>query len=112
MTKRSLTRLAAAAGGLALPLAAGVGVAAADPDLDPFINTTCSYQQAVSALNAENPPVAAVFNESATAKVLLRQFLAAPPSQRQQMAQQLASTPQGQQSVGVIQQITAVCNNY
>lgn len=112
MIKLSPTRLAAAVGSLALSLTAGAGIACADPDLDPFINTTCSYQQAVSALNAENPTVAAAFNESAIAKVMLRQFLDAPPSQRQQMAQQLQSTPQGQQSVGVIQQVTAVCNNY
>lgn len=110
MFKLSLT--AAAAGGLALSLAAGPGIASADPDLDPFINTTCNYQQAVSALNAENPDVAAAFNGSLVAQTLLRQFLAAPPSQRVQMSHQLESSPAGQQSVGVIRQITAVCNNY
>ena len=52
MLKLSLTRLAVAVGGLALSLTAGTRVASADPDLGPAINTTCSYQQVVSALNA------------------------------------------------------------
>lgn len=112
MFKPSSTRLAAVVGGLALSLTAGSGIACADPDLDPFINTTCNYQQAVSALNAENPEVAAAFNGSLVAQTLLRQFLAAPPPQRVQLANQLEGSPAGQQSVGVIKQITAVCNNY
>lgn len=112
MIKLPSLRLAAAVGGLALSLTAGSGIACADPDLDPFINTTCSYQQAVSALNAENPEVAAAFNGSLVAQTLLRQFLAAPRDQRVQMTQQMESSPAGQQSVGVIRQITAVCNNY
>ena len=61
MTKLSLTRLAVAVGGLALSLTAGAGVASADPDLDPIVNTTCTYPQAVAALNAQNPAAAAVF---------------------------------------------------
>lgn len=112
MTKRSLNRLAVAVGGLALTMTAGAGVASADPDLGPIVNTTCTYPQAVAALNAENPQAAAEFNASPATQSLLRQFLASPPSQRQRMAQQIASTPAGQQYFGVIQQIAATCNNY
>ncbi|MGA8125027.1 MAG: hemophore-related protein, partial [Mycobacterium sp.] len=43
MATLSLTRLAVAVCGLALSLTAGAGVASADPDLGPAINTTCSY---------------------------------------------------------------------
>ncbi len=57
MIKLSLTRLAAAVGGLAVAFAAGAGVASATPDLGPAVNTTCSYPQLVSALNAQGPEV-------------------------------------------------------
>ena len=63
MIKLSLTRLGAAVGGLALSLAAGAGIASAAPDLGPAINTTCSYPQLVSALNAQGPEAGAQFNK-------------------------------------------------
>lgn len=112
MIKLSLTRLVVPVAGLALSLTAGVDVASAEPDLDAVINTTCSYHQAVSALNAENPEVAAAFNSSPVAQSILRQFLGSPPNQRVQMAQMMQSSPVIQQSFGVIQQVTASCSNY
>lgn len=112
MVKLSLTRLAVAVGGLALSLTAGTGIASADPDLGPIVNTSCSYPQAVAALNAQNPEAAAQFNASPATQSLLRQFLASPPNRRLQMAQQLESSPGAQQYLGVIQQIAATCNNY
>jgi hypothetical protein len=49
MVTRSLGKLAAAAGGLALSVLVGAGIASAD-DLSPAaINTTCSYPQVVAA---------------------------------------------------------------
>ena len=88
MVPQSLTRLAVAVGGLALSLTAGAGVASADPDLGPAINTTCSYSQVGAALNAEDPAAAAQFNASPMTQGYLRQFLASPPARRQQLAQQ------------------------
>jgi hemophore-related protein len=105
------TRLAVAVGGLALSLTAGVGVAFADP-LDSAIDTTCSYSQAVAALNAQSPAVAQQFNVSPAAQAWLRTFLASPVDQRQQMARQAQSVPGAQQYVGVVLQITNTCNNY
>jgi hypothetical protein len=58
----SLSRLAVAVGGLALSLNAWAAVASADPDLDPIANTTCSYPQVMSALNAQDPATAAQFS--------------------------------------------------
>lgn len=110
--RRSLTRRAAAIGGLALSLTAGAGVASAQPDLDPIINTTCNYSQVVSALNAQDPAAAAQFNGSPTAQSYLRRFLAAPPDQRQRMAQQVQGVPQAQQYFGLIGQVANTCNNY
>lgn len=97
MVTLSLTRLVAAVGGLALSLTAGAGVATADPDLGPVINTTCNYSQVLSALNAQSPAAAAQLNASPTAQSVLRGFLDSSPDQRQQIAQELQSRPGSQQ---------------
>jgi hemophore-related protein len=111
MVTLSLTRLATAVGAVALSLTAGAGLASAQPD-DPVVNTTCTYPQVVSALNAQDPAAAAQFNASPVAQSALRRFLASPPAQRQQMIQQLQASPGGQQYLGTIQQVAQVCNNY
>jgi hemophore-related protein len=116
MVTLSLTRLAAAVGGLALSLTAGAGVASADPDLGPVINTTCNYSQVVSALNAQSPVAAAQLNSSPSAKAALRGFLDSPPDQRQQIAQELRSRPGSEQYLqqygGLLLQVANTCNNY
>ncbi len=108
----SRTKLAGALSGLALFLVAPAGVSTADPNLDPIINTTCSYPQVVGALNAQNPGAAAEFNGSPLAQSYLRQFLAAPPGQRRQMAQQAMAMPEAGQYFGVVAQLAGTCNNY
>jgi len=108
----SLTRLVVAVAGLALSASAGAGVASADPDLSPAINTTCSYSQVVSALNAEDPAVAAQLNGSPVAQSYLRSFLASGPDQRLQMAQRLQSIPQAQQYFGLIATVANTCSQY
>ena len=116
MVTLSLTRLAAAVGGLTLSLTVGAGVASADPDLGPVINTTCNYSQVASALNAENPAAAAELSASPTAQTMLRGFLASSPDQREQMAQELQTRPGSQQYVqqyaGAVLQVANTCNNY
>jgi hemophore-related protein len=111
MLRPSLTRLAAAVGGLTLALTAAAGVASADP-MDPVINTTCNYGQVMAALNATDPGAAAQFNQSPVAQGYLRQFLAAPPPRRAQMAAQLQAMPSAAQYVGLVQQVAGICNNY
>jgi hemophore-related protein len=108
MSKLSLTKLAFVVGGLGLSLTAGVGIASADP----IVDSTCSYTQFMSALNAQNPLAAAAFNASPETQAGLRQFLAAPKSQRVEMAQQIRSQPANQPYVPVIEQTFSVCNNY
>jgi len=110
MVTLSLGKLAAAVGGVALALSAAAGVAAADPD--PIINTTCNYGQVMAALNATDPATAAQFNQSPVAQSYLRQFLAASPPRRAQMAQQIQAMPQAAQFMSTIQQVAVVCNNY
>jgi hemophore-related protein len=112
MIKHPSTAVAAAAASLALSLIVGAGVASADPDLGPIVNTTCNYSQVIAALNAQDPAAAAQFNASPFAQSALRQFLAAPPSQRMSMAQQAQSSPRAQQYFGLVQSVAATCNNY
>jgi hemophore-related protein len=112
MSKRSLTGVAVAVAGLVLSLSIGAGVAFADPDLGPIVNTTCSYPQVMAALNAQDPAAAAQFNASPVAQSALRQFLASPPSRRMSMAQQAEGSPGAQQYFGLVQQVIATCNNY
>lgn len=107
-----LTRLAAAAGGLALSLIGGAGIASADPDLTPIINSTCTYDQAVAALNAQYPDAAAEFNSSPMAQGFLHQFADASPDQRLQMAQQIEGIPSAQPYLDTMQQVAKICNKY
>jgi hemophore-related protein len=110
MMTLSLGKLAAAVGGVAVAFSAATGVASADPD--PIVNTTCNYGQVMAALNATDPASAAQFNQSPVAQSYLRQFLAAPPPRRAQMAQQIRAMPQAAQFMGTIEQVAGVCNNY
>jgi hemophore-related protein len=112
MTKLSLTRLGVAVGGLTVSLTTGAGVASAGPDLGPAVNTTCTYDQFVAALNAQDPTIAQYFDSSPEMQSGLRQFLAGSPSQRRQWAQQIASDPANQPYLGVIQGAFNTCNNY
>ncbi len=112
----SLTRLPAAVGALLVSLSAGAGVASADTDLSPAINTTCNYSQVVSALRAQSPLAAGQLDGSPTAQGALRGFLDSSPDQRQQIAQELQSRPESQRYVqqfaGLIVQVANTCNNY
>jgi hemophore-related protein len=108
MAKLSLTRLVAAVGGLTLSLTAGAGVASADPDLGSAVNTTCTYDQVLAALNAQDPILASDPEMQAG----LQQFVAGSPSQRRQIAQGIVSNPDTQPYVGTLLQTFATCNNF
>ena len=112
MAKLSLTGLAVVVGGLTLSLAAGAGVASAAPDLGPAVNTTCTYDQLVAALNAQDPMVAAAFTSDPEMQAGLQQFLAGSPSQRRQIAQEIVSNPDAQPYIGTLQATFATCNNF
>lgn len=112
MPTQSLTKFAVGVCGLAWSLTAGAGIASADRDLSPFVNTTCNYGQVISALQAADPQAAEQFTSSPESVSFLRQFLASPPGQRQQMAQMLASQPGADQEFGLVQRVFGTCNNY
>ena len=107
----SLTKLAAAVGGVAFALTAGAGIASADP-LDPVVNTTCNYGQVMAALNATDPAAAAQLTASPMATSYLRQFLASPPPKRMQMAQQIQAMPQAAPYFNDVLSVAGSCNNY
>ena len=112
MIKLTLAGLAVAVGSVALPLAAGVGVASASPDLSPAVNTTCNYPQLVSALNAQGPEAGAAFGQSPLLQAGLRQFLASGPAKRQQMAENMVAAPAFAPYMGTIEQAFLTCNNF
>jgi hemophore-related protein len=111
MVKPLSTKLVVALGGLALSLTTGVGVASADPDLGPILNTTCSYPQVTAALNAQSPEVAAELAADPQAQGMLNVFLASPMVLRQQLVQQVQGAV-GPQYVGAILQTANTCNDY
>jgi hemophore-related protein len=111
MTRLSLTKLAAAAGGVAFALTAGSGIASADP-LDPIINSTCNYEQVMAALNATDPAAAAQVNGAPMVQGYLRQFIASSPPQRLQIARQVQAMPSAAPYFNDIMSVANICNNY
>jgi hemophore-related protein len=101
-----------AAGFAALALSAGAGVAAAAPDANTLVNTTCSYDQIVRAINAEVPGEASGINNNSRLQGLLRDFVAAPADERRSMLQQAMGSFFLQDDVGAMIQVADSCNNY
>lgn len=106
--KSLLMKLVVAVGASILASTALVGVASAEPDLSPLINTTCSYQQVVAAMNVQAPDLAAEFSNRPVVQSRLQKLLAAPPDQRSQML----ATPQGQQYGPLLLPFATTCQNY
>ncbi|MDV3129215.1 hemophore-related protein [Mycobacterium sp. 21AC1] len=112
MIQLSFTKLAVGLGGLALSLTAGAGIATASPNLDSAVNTTCTYDQLVAALNAQNPQFANAFTSSPVMQKGLRDFLAAPPDKRQRTAENMVNTPGAGPYIGALEQTFNTCNNF
>lgn len=109
----SPTRITVAVGAAALALSTGGGgVAAAQPGMDRLINTTCSYNQVVAALNAHSPALAEEFAQAPLAQRMVSQFIAAPTQRRQQLARQAMATSAGQEYFGSMIQVADTCNNF
>jgi hemophore-related protein len=111
MVKLPSTKLLVAFGGLALSLTTGVGVASAQPDLGPLINTTCNEGQVLNALNAQPGDLASQYNAQPMAESMLRRFLASPVNQRMQIAQEVQGMF-GPQEVDTLLLVAKTCNNY
>ncbi|WP_066898488.1 hemophore-related protein [Mycolicibacterium houstonense] len=115
MIKLSRKYVVAALGGLALSVPLSVlsaGAASAQPDFSGVVNTTCTYDQVIAALNAQRPDLAQQFNTSPFAQGALRNFLASGPVERQRTVAQLQASPAAAEYFGPINSIASTCNNY
>jgi hemophore-related protein len=112
MLKLSRKNIAITLGGLAVAIPLSAGVASAQPDLGPIINTTCTYGQVMAALNDQHPDLAAQFAKQPAGQSAVRNFLASSPQQRQATVAFLQGNPTAQQYFGPISNVANTCNNY
>jgi hemophore-related protein len=112
MALRFFMRPIVAIAGVAAGLTAGAGVAYAEPALDSVANTSCTYTQAITALETQSPETAQEFYSAPGANAWLQGFLASPVDKRRQMLQQVQSLPGAQQYIPLVLQIASTCNNF
>jgi hemophore-related protein len=112
MIKLSLARLAVAVSGLALVLTAGAGVASAEPDLGPMVDSPCTYDQAMRAVHAENPTAAQYLDQSPPNQQFLQVFLASSRDERVSLLNQIKNNPGIDQAYPVFLQMLTSCVNY
>ncbi|HET6733639.1 hemophore-related protein [Mycobacterium sp.] len=108
----SSTKLVVAVGGLGLAFTTGIGIASAQPDVNPIINSTCTYPQVIAALNAQSPELAGQLEQTPAANGWLKSLIAASPDQRRVMVAQAQAFPGVQQYTPVITQVANTCNNF
>jgi hemophore-related protein len=107
-----LKKMIVCSGGALVALAAGSGIAAAQPDVETIVNSTCTYPQVISALNAQSPEAAGQIESNQMASSWLQQLVASPPDGRRAMIAQIQAYPQLNSYTGLINSVAASCNNY
>lgn len=112
MMKMSLTRLAVAVGGLSLAVTAGAGIASAQPYVDTMVNSPFTYDQAIAAVNAENPTAAQYLNASPPNLEFVRVFLGSSKDERISLLNQIKNNPGIDQALPVFTQMMSSCVNY
>jgi len=112
MKKVSMTRLVAAVGGLAVSATAAAGIASAQPYVDTMVNSPCTYDQAIAAVNAENPTAASYLMQSPPNLEFIRVFLSSSKDQRLNLLNQIKGNPGIDQALPVFTQMMASCVNY
>lgn len=111
-SKTTRTRTISGAGGAAFALLLGAGVAAAQPNIEAIVNSTCSYPQVMAALNDQSPEVAAQVSGNPMASGWLQNLVAADPATRRGMVTELQAIPQLAHYTTVINQVAGSCQNY
>jgi hypothetical protein len=91
----STMKLVVASGGMALSLTAGAGIASAEPDVSPIINSTCTYPQVMAALGDQSPELADQLSTTPAANAWLQGLIAASPDQRRIMVDAGAGRARG-----------------
>lgn len=112
MIKLTFTRLAVAIGGAALSLTAGAGLASAEPDLGPMVDSPCTYDQAMKAVHTENPMAAQYLDQSPPNQQFLRVFLSSPRDERVNLLNQIKNNPGADVALPVFQQMLSSCSKY
>jgi len=107
-----VTRLTVGSAGVLLTLFAGGGIAAAQPNVESIVNSTCSYPQVMAALNAQSPDIASQVSANPVATAWIQQLVASPPDQRRQMVIEAQSVPAAQEYSGLISQVANTCGNF
>ena len=108
----SSTKVVVAAAGIALSIGLGTGIASAQPDVSPIINSTCTYPQVMAALAAQDSGLAQQLSQTPAATGWLQALIAAPPQQRKTMVAQAQAIPAVQQYTPVILAVAGTCNNF
>lgn len=112
MIRPTLTKVAAATCGLALSLSAGAGIASAAPDYGPMVDTTCSFDQAMTAVRTENPTAAQYLDQSPPNVQFLQVYLGSPREERINLLNQISGNPGIDQALPVFQQMLTSCSKY
>ena len=112
MNTLSLVKIAATAGGIGVLLSAGTGLAVADPNLGPLVDSPCTYDQAMSAVHAENPMAAQYLDQSPPNLQFLQVFLSSPRQERVNLLNQIKNNPGAEQALPVFGQMLTSCVNY
>lgn len=112
MFDSKFTSLAAVVGGLAVSFTAGMGIASADPDYGPMVDSGCTYDQAITALKTENPMAVPYMDEYPANYEFLRVFLGSPRDERVNLLNQIKSNPGADLALPIFQQTLTNCAKY
>jgi hemophore-related protein len=107
-----MTKGAVVVGGLAVSLAAGAGIASADPVYGPMTDTTCTADQAFAALHAENPTAETYLNKYPANAEFVRVFASSTPEKRVDLLNQVKGNPGANLALPVFRQMFTSCVNY
>lgn len=109
MVNQALAKLVVTGSALACAWSVGAGIASAETDLGPLINTTCTYSQAEAALKAVSPDGGSGFSAAPMMQTWLHAFLDAPVEERRQLIQQ---APMLNEYTDVVVAAANTCKNY
>ena len=77
-----------------------------------MIYTTCTFDQAMRAVHAENPEAARYIDASPPNLQFLRQFMASTPDQRVRLLNAIKDNPGADNALAVFTQMMTTCVNY
>lgn len=110
--RKTMTRVSVAFAGLALSLTAGVGIAAAEPDVSALVDSPCSFDQAMAAVRTENPLAAQYLDKYPANIEFIRVFLGSPRDERVNLLNQIKNNPGADVALPVFRQMLTSCTKY